>query len=78
MRKALKVDFTGADHFIIANSDTVMETGSADLMRQVYPGVPLRKELTGAEPCFRSIRPVVSSATSRNTLGASPRKSPQT
>jgi nucleoside-diphosphate-sugar epimerase len=49
VRKALEVDFTGADHFIIANADTVMETGSADLMRQVYPDVPLRKELTGTE-----------------------------
>ena len=49
VRKALEVEFTGADHFIIANADTVMEAGSADLMRQVYPGVPLRKELTGTE-----------------------------
>lgn len=49
VRKALEVDFTGADHFIIANADTVMETGSADLMRQVYPDVPLLKELSGTE-----------------------------
>jgi len=49
VRKALEVDFTGADHFIIANADTVMEASSADLMRQIYPGVPLRKELVGTE-----------------------------
>lgn len=49
VRKALEVDFTGADHFIIANADTVMDAGSADLMRQVYPDVPLRKELGGTE-----------------------------
>lgn len=49
VRKALEVDFTGADHFIIANADTAMEASSAELMRQVYPGVPLRKDLVGTE-----------------------------
>lgn len=49
VRKAIEVDFAGADHFIIANADTVMERDSAALMRDVYPGVPLRKELVGTE-----------------------------
>ena len=49
VRKAIEVDFAGADHFIIANADTVMERDSAALIREFYPGVPLRKELAGAE-----------------------------
>ncbi|HHY51162.1 MAG TPA: NAD(P)-dependent oxidoreductase [Alphaproteobacteria bacterium] len=49
VRKAIEVDFKGADHFIIANADTVMERHSAVLMAEVYPTVPLRKELAGTE-----------------------------
>jgi nucleoside-diphosphate-sugar epimerase len=45
VRKALHVDFVGADHFIIANADTVMERPSAELMKEVYPGVPVKKQL---------------------------------
>ena len=45
VRKSLHADIKGADHFIIANSDTVMERSSAELMAQIYPGVPLSKEL---------------------------------
>ena len=33
--------------FIIAAADTVMTRPSADLMRQVFPGVPLRAEIAG-------------------------------
>ena len=49
VRKAIEVNFEGADHFIIANADTVMERDSAALMAEVYPDVPLRKELAGTE-----------------------------
>lgn len=49
VRRALHADFVGADHFIVANADTVMERQSAELMQQVYPGVPLRKTLEGTE-----------------------------
>ncbi len=45
VRKALHVDMTGADHFIIANADTVMEKSSADLMAEIYPDVPVRGAL---------------------------------
>ena len=45
VRKALHVDFVGADHFIIANADTVMEKTSAELVAEVYPDVPVRGEL---------------------------------
>jgi nucleoside-diphosphate-sugar epimerase len=43
--RALEVDFAGADSFIIAAPDTVMQRSSAELMAEVYPGVPLQKEL---------------------------------
>ena len=49
VRKALEVDFRGADHFIIANADTVMNADSAELMRRIFPDVPLRKSLSGTE-----------------------------
>jgi nucleoside-diphosphate-sugar epimerase len=49
VRKALEVDFIGADHFIIANADTVMDEGSAELMKRVFPDVPLKREVRGTE-----------------------------
>ncbi|WP_343079583.1 NAD(P)-dependent oxidoreductase [Ostreiculturibacter nitratireducens] len=49
VRKALHVDFVGADHFIIANADTVMERPSADLMREVFPDVQMRGALEGRQ-----------------------------
>ena len=45
VRKALEAKVKGADVFIIANADTVMERGSEDLMKQVFPKVPLKKQL---------------------------------
>ena len=45
VRKSLHVDMTGADHFIIANADSVMTRPSADLMAEVFPGVPLRGKI---------------------------------
>jgi hypothetical protein len=35
----------GADVFITANADTVMTRSSADLMAQVFPDVPVTKNL---------------------------------
>ncbi len=49
VRKSLHVDFVGADHFIIANADTVMRRDSADLMGEVFPGVPLRRPIAKRE-----------------------------
>lgn len=45
VRKSLHVDFVGADHFIIANADTVMERSSAELMAEVFPDVPVKGAL---------------------------------
>ncbi|MHB0953762.1 MAG: NAD-dependent epimerase/dehydratase family protein [Allorhizobium sp.] len=49
VRKSLHVDFVGADHFIIANSDTVMVRGSAELMAANFPDVPLKRQVNGRE-----------------------------
>ena len=42
IRKALEADLKGAEVFIIANADTVMARPNAELMAEVFPGVPLR------------------------------------
>jgi nucleoside-diphosphate-sugar epimerase len=42
---ALDADVRRADSFIIAAADTVMQRSSAELMAEVYPDVPVRKEL---------------------------------
>ena len=45
VRKALEFEGTGTEVFIIANADTVMSRTSASLAAEVYPGVPVTKEL---------------------------------
>ena len=44
-RLALETDIAGADAFLIAAADTCMTRSSADLMRLVYPAVPIVAEL---------------------------------
>jgi nucleoside-diphosphate-sugar epimerase len=46
-RLALDADVSGAASFIIAAADTVMPRPSAELMREVFPGVPLTKDVPG-------------------------------
>ncbi|PJJ55742.1 NAD-dependent epimerase/dehydratase family protein [Compostimonas suwonensis] len=43
--KALELDVTGFDRFIIAAADTVMTRPNAELVAEVFPGVPLTREL---------------------------------
>ena len=45
VRKALAYDTPGSDVFVIANADTVMSRSSASLAAEVFPGVPVTKEL---------------------------------
>jgi len=45
VRKALEHDVTGTEVFVIANADTVMSQPSAKLAAEVYPGVPVTREL---------------------------------
>lgn len=46
-RLALDAPAEGSASFIIAAADTVMTRPSADLMREVFPGVPVRGEISG-------------------------------
>jgi len=46
-RLALDADVAGAASFIIAAADTVMTRPSAELMREVFPDVPLRRAVPG-------------------------------
>ncbi|UQU67243.1 NAD(P)-dependent oxidoreductase [Couchioplanes caeruleus] len=45
VRKALEFEGTGTEVFIIANADTVMSRTSASLAAEVFPGVPVTREL---------------------------------
>jgi nucleoside-diphosphate-sugar epimerase len=45
VRKALDLDRPGVEIFIIANADTVMSRSSASLAAEVYPDVPVTREL---------------------------------
>lgn len=43
--RALELDATGFDRFIIAAADTVMSRSNADLVAEVFPDVPVTREL---------------------------------
>jgi nucleoside-diphosphate-sugar epimerase len=43
--KALELDATGFDRFIIAAADTVMSRSNAELVAEVFPGVPVTRAL---------------------------------
>ena len=45
VRRALAYDTPGTEVFVIANADTVMSRSSASLAAEVFPGVPVTKEL---------------------------------
>ncbi|MFF4809645.1 NAD-dependent epimerase/dehydratase family protein [Micromonospora chersina] len=65
---ALAHDRPGADVFVIANADTVMNRSSAELMAEVYPGVEVRGELGEHET-------LLSIDKARRVLGYEPRHS---
>jgi nucleoside-diphosphate-sugar epimerase len=47
--KALEVRGPGFERVIIANADTVMERPSAELAAEMFPDVPLKRQLEGRE-----------------------------
>ena len=49
VRRALELEATGFDAFIIANADTVMTTPSAELAAAVFPDVPCTAPVEGTE-----------------------------
>jgi nucleoside-diphosphate-sugar epimerase len=64
-RLSLEADVSGAEAFIVAAADTVMDRPSADLMAEVYPDVEIRGELGEFES-------LLSSANARRLLGYEP------
>lgn len=44
-QRGLEADLTGAHHYVIAAADTVMDTPSVDLMKNVFPDVRITKEI---------------------------------
>lgn len=64
-RRALEAPFNGADHFIIAADDTVMNRPSTDLMAECFPAV----KLTGPLGRHESLQ---SSDKARRVLGYAP------
>jgi nucleoside-diphosphate-sugar epimerase len=67
-RLALDTPIEGAESFIIAAADTVMNRPSADLLRAVFPDVPLTRDVEGFETLLSIER-------ARQTLGYEPRHS---
>ncbi|WP_426624543.1 NAD-dependent epimerase/dehydratase family protein [Leifsonia sp. McL0607] len=64
--RALEWDTTGFDRFIIAAADTVMTRPNAELVAEVFPGVPLKKDDLGVNDTLLSI------AKARRVLGYAP------
>ena len=54
VRRALEADLTGAEVFIIASPDTVMTRPAGELLDEVFPGVPRKRE-TGPHETLLSI-----------------------
>jgi nucleoside-diphosphate-sugar epimerase len=68
VRRALDLDATGFDVFVIANADTVMSRSTADLAAERFPGVELRQQLGEHET-------LLSIAKARRVLGYEPEHS---
>lgn len=64
-RLALEANLTGSASFIIAAADTVMNRPSAHLLREVYPGTPLNREIGEYETLLAIAR-------ARSALGFTP------
>lgn len=68
MRLALESDLTGAEVFIIANADTVMDTPNDELLAAQFPGVPRKRPVEPGET-------LLSIDKARAVLGYAPRHS---
>lgn len=66
VRRALQADIAGADSFVIAAADTVMNRPSRELMAEVYPEVPLADSVQGNDT-------LLDIAKARRVLGYDPR-----
>jgi nucleoside-diphosphate-sugar epimerase len=68
VRLALELETTGMDVFIIASPDTVMRRPDTELLDEVFPGVPRKRELEANET-------LLSIEKARRVLGYAPRHS---
>lgn len=68
VRRAMESGLRGAEVFVVANADTVMLRSSEELVKEVFPGVPLKKRLTANET-------LLSIAKARRVLGFEPEHS---
>ncbi len=64
-RLALEAPVSGARSYIIANADTVMERPTAELLRETFPGVPVRDDIPGTQA-------LLSTSAARSDLGWRP------
>jgi nucleoside-diphosphate-sugar epimerase len=67
-RLGLESDLDGSEAFLVAAADTCMTRPSAELMREVYPAVPIRTEPRGHETLLAIDK-------ARSLLGYAPRHS---
>jgi nucleoside-diphosphate-sugar epimerase len=67
-RVALRADLSGAEVFVVAAAETVMNRSSRELMDELYPGVPLREG-------HGEFETLLSIAKARRLLGYEPRHS---
>jgi nucleoside-diphosphate-sugar epimerase len=65
VRLGLEADITGAESFIIAAADTVMQRPSRELMAEVFPSVPVADHVSGTHT-------LLSIEKARRLLGYSP------
>jgi nucleoside-diphosphate-sugar epimerase len=68
IRKALEAPLKGFEAFIIANADTVMSRPNAELIGEMFPGVPLKKDIAPNET-------LLSIEKARRVLGYEPQHS---
>lgn len=68
-RLALAAPLTGSQNFVIAAADTIMARPSADLLAEVFPSVPLTRELANPYDTLLSID------RARTVLGYAPQHS---
>jgi nucleoside-diphosphate-sugar epimerase len=68
VRLGLESSLKGAEVFIVANSDSVMTQGSAELMAECFPEVPFRREVGAREA-------LMSSDKAKKLLGFEPKHS---
>lgn len=56
IRKALEARITGAEVFVIANDDSVMSRSNAELLAEIFPGVPVKRAFGPNESLLSSAK----------------------